>query len=197
MKSSPEDIADAVARFQAGEFTSLGDAERKTGVKRQTISLRLAGSVPSSKAHGFQQKVPPEIEEKLVSWILAEDQAGCPPTFAKLRSIVMDILQDYSIKDGLGEYWHTNFINRYENRIKAVFQRKIDVHRVEDCNDQAINAFFDRLEQIIHKYKIPPCNQYNMDESGLQSYEDGNEKVITSQETPGNTAPTKSAPKAK
>ncbi len=141
MKSSSDDIANAVARFQACEFTSLLDAKRKTSVRRQTISLRLAGSQPHAKAHGSQQKVPPEIEEHLVSWILAEGRAGCSPTFAKLRSMVMEILEASGIPDGLGEHWHSNFIKRHENRLKAIFQRKIDARRVEDCNDQASTSF--------------------------------------------------------
>ena len=51
MKSSQQDIKNAVNRFLAGEFKSLGEAERETGVKRQTITTRLNGVQSHQEAH--------------------------------------------------------------------------------------------------------------------------------------------------
>ncbi len=66
MKSTPEQIDDAVNRFLKGEFKSLGDAEAKTGVLRQTISKRLNGSKPHKEAHPTEQKMPPAMENILI-----------------------------------------------------------------------------------------------------------------------------------
>ena len=76
MKSTSAEIDDAVNRWKNGEFASWDECRRKTGVIRQTIEKRLQGSQSHHKAHGLQQKMPPEIEEVFIQWILAEDRAG-------------------------------------------------------------------------------------------------------------------------
>ena len=53
-------------RFKNGEFTDLADAERKTGVRRQTISARLAGTKSYAEAHVHEQKLLPAIKKELV-----------------------------------------------------------------------------------------------------------------------------------
>ena len=66
MKSTSAEIDDAVRRFQDGEFSSLSAYEAATGVKRQTISARLAGGKAHNEAHDSQLKMPRVIEKELV-----------------------------------------------------------------------------------------------------------------------------------
>jgi hypothetical protein len=92
MKSTPQEIENAVSRFQSGDFRSLVDAETKTGVNRQTISARLSGTQSHQVAHGKTQKLAPEQEKLLVKWILTEDEAGKSPSYHKIREMAEEIL---------------------------------------------------------------------------------------------------------
>ena len=67
MKSTAAEIDDAVRRFQNGEFPSLSACETVTGVKRQTISARLAGGKSHNAAHDDQLKMPRVIEKELIN----------------------------------------------------------------------------------------------------------------------------------
>ncbi len=66
MKSTPFQISDAVERWNRGDFATLAEMERETGVRRQTLQNRLAGSQPYADAHAHEQKMPPAMEEMLV-----------------------------------------------------------------------------------------------------------------------------------
>ncbi len=93
MKSTPAQIDDAVARWKNGDFASWDECWRKTGVIRQTIEKRLRGSQPHHKAHGGQQKMPQEMEDVLIQWILAEDRAGQAPGYARTRAMTEEMLE--------------------------------------------------------------------------------------------------------
>ena len=65
MKSTEEEVQDALRRFSGGEFQSLREMERETGVNRNTVKGRLNGSRPHKEAHSEAQKLPPAVEEVL------------------------------------------------------------------------------------------------------------------------------------
>jgi hypothetical protein len=132
----------------------------------------------------------PELEQNLVDWILAEDRAGLPPTYARIRSMVTGLQDILGDSTGLGGNWHRRFVKRHKS-IKISKQRVIESDRVNYCNSETISEFFDRYEGLISKYHINHENRWNMDESGLQSYEAGNESVVGSSQAQGKRAVSK------
>jgi len=179
MKSTSAEIDDAVNRWENGEFESWDECYRKTGVIRQTIVKRLQGSQSHHKAHALQQKMPPEMEEVFLQWILAEDRAGQAPNYARMRAMAEEMLQGAGLPTGLGENWHHRFKERHPE-IKAVHARHVDADRVNACNPEAILEWFERLDAIKREYKINDSHTYNMDETGLQMGDTGREKVFCS-----------------
>ena len=77
----------------------------------------------------------------------------------------------------VGEKWHLYFIQRHK-RISSVYSRKIDAARTNEANKGVIKEWFDRYDQIITEHKIPPANQWNMNESDLKIVDSGREKVL-------------------
>jgi len=177
MKSTPDQIDNAVERWKSGEFTSWDDYQRKTGVVRQTIKRRLKGTQTAHKAHVSQQKIPQEMENLLIQWILIEDRAGQAPNYARMRAFAEEMLAAAGLPSGLGENWHKRFNKRHEE-IKAVNARHVEADRVNACNSETILAWFEKLKQIKHEYKINDSNCYNMDETGIQMGDTGREKVF-------------------
>ena len=66
MKSTPFQITDAVERWNRNDFATLAEMERETGVRRQTLQNRLAGSQPYAEAHVHKQKMPSAIMEEML-----------------------------------------------------------------------------------------------------------------------------------
>jgi hypothetical protein len=75
-----------------------------------------------------------------MEWILAEDRAGLPPTYASVRSMVNDMLDCLGITTGLGINWVRRFIRRY-SKIKIVDQRVVEADRVNACNIKTISTY--------------------------------------------------------
>jgi hypothetical protein len=100
-------------------------------------------------------------------------QSWPTPTYTRIREMVLAVLDAQDNRTGLGENWHYNFIKRHYGQIKIGSQRVIDAERVDSCNSLDISQFFDRYEALIKQHKVSPDNIWNMDESGLQSYENG------------------------
>jgi hypothetical protein len=187
MKSSAEDISDAVTRYLAGEFESASHAERVTNVKRQTIIARVNGVQPHSEAHNNQLKMPGEMEKVLVEWIKAEDRAGNAPGYLRTRAMATEMLDAAGLPSHLGENWHKAFAKRHPD-IKAVQARHVEADRINACNSEAILAFFERLKAIKLEYKINDANMYNVDETGTQMGDTGREKVFCDATANGSTA---------
>lgn len=95
----------------------------------------------------------------------------------------MDILEARNTPRTLGLTWHNQFISRHPD-IKSAFSRKVKANRIKACNKSAISGFFDRLRSIQKEYKIPLSKTYNMNESGIQMGDTGNEKVLAEAAVP-------------
>jgi hypothetical protein len=187
MENAPYTIAQALEGIENGEFSSLRDAAAKTGFTKSTLNNHQKGMKSRSEVHGYRQKLSPELELNLVEWILAEDRAGLPPTYCRIRAMVASLQDILGDSTGLGANWHRRFVKRHKS-IKILKQRVVEADRVNSCNSEAISEFFDRYEGLISKYHILHENTWNMDESGLQSYEAGNENVVGSSQTEGKRA---------
>ena len=184
MRFTQAEIQSAVDGVKSQKYRTAYAAEQATGVSRQTIAARLNGTQSLQEAHEFQQKLTREEEERIVEWILLEDRAGHAPLYARLRSVAMDILESRDASRDLGLTWHNQFIARHPS-IKVAFARKVEAIRIKACNKTAIQGFFDRLMSIIREFKMPATRIWNMDGSGLQLGDSGNEKVLTASNTSG------------
>jgi len=182
MRFTQAEIQSAVDGVLSKKYPTVYAAEKATGVSRQTITARLNGTQPAQEAHGFEQKLTLEEEKRIVEWILLEDRAGQAPSYARLRSFAMDILESRHASRDLGLTWHNQFIGRHPD-IKATFARKVEASRIKSCNKTAIQGFFDCLKSIIREFKMPASRIWNMDESGLQLGDSGHEKVLTASDT--------------
>ena len=121
--------------------------------------------------------MPPEMESILIEWILAEDQCRNPPGYARTRVMAEEMLCFAELDSDLGENWHKAFQKCYPS-IKAVYARQVEAERVEACNSDTINDFFERYKQIKAKYKISDANTWNMDETGTHMGDTGPGKVF-------------------
>ncbi|KAK8120394.1 transposase [Apiospora kogelbergensis] len=97
--------------------------------------------IPKSDGAADLQRLSPDQEKHLASWIIAQQALGLPPTHAQA------------------------FIRR-NPVIKVLRARAIDSKRVNGASVEVIRSWFQRLEQPDIQ-EIKPANRYNMDEAGV------------------------------
>jgi transposase len=161
------------------QFTSRRAAARHFGANRDTVGNRMKGMLSRQQAHAKAQKLSPEEEQFLLSWIQTEDLAGTSPTYARIRAMANLMYQHQTTPSrtlSIGKNWITKFRKRHpelENRRV----RRIDIQRKDSI--ESIPEFFDWLRLCLDQRSIKPENQYNMDETGVKMSLEGSEWVLT------------------
>ena len=85
-------IQSCIAEYNEGKFKSIRAASRAWDVPRTTLERRLRGAAPRRVAHHHQQRLTPEQEQFLATWILEEDTRGYPPGHDRVREMASQIL---------------------------------------------------------------------------------------------------------
>ena len=106
-----------------------------------------------------------------------EGWAGQTPNYARMRAYTTKMLEAARLPSELRENWHKRFNNRHDE-IKAVNVRHVEPDRANACNSKTILAWFKKLKQIKHEYKINDSNCYNIEERGIQMGDTKREKVF-------------------
>jgi hypothetical protein len=83
----------AISDLNNGVFTSIQACAKAYNVPRSTLSNRLAHRPTCSMARQQQQRLSLEQEDFIAAWIIIEDSAGCPPTYARVQDMATQILQ--------------------------------------------------------------------------------------------------------
>ena len=179
MDFSDSILASAVADFNAGHFKSINATARAYGVARSTLQSRINGIEPRRVVHQVDQRLTPEQEDYLCSWIIDEDARGHPPSPVVVRDMAFRIASANSDPRPIGKNWVSAFKKR-NPRVHSVIGKKIDVKRAHAATMESINAFFERYTASQAHYNILPENTWNMDETGLALGVCDNSMVLTS-----------------
>lgn len=80
------------------------------------------------------------------------------------------VLQKRDRKNPLTMRWYQCFMSRWENDIKLVKPRPLEIQRAKVGNQRSLNFYFDELEKVITKYNLKdkPHLIFNVDEKGIQ-----------------------------
>jgi hypothetical protein len=87
LKMDESAIQEAIDALDSHRFTSCRAAARHFGVNHDTLGRRRNGTLPRQQAHENEQSLSSEEEQLLLAWIQAEDLAGAPPTYARIRAM--------------------------------------------------------------------------------------------------------------
>ena len=72
----------------------LREAARKYNIPRQTMADRILGRKTNSEAKESKQRLSPDLEKKLVGFILKQESIGSALTHAQIRSLAGKILKN-------------------------------------------------------------------------------------------------------
>jgi len=136
-------MQDAIDALDSYQFTSRRAAALHFGVNKDTLGRRRNGLLSRQQAHENEQSLSPKEEQLLLAWIQAEDLAGAPPTYARIRAMANKMYQHQTAPPrtlNIGKNWIDKFKKRHpelENR-KV---RRIDIQRKDSI--ALIPEFFD------------------------------------------------------
>ena len=124
-------MQDAIDALDSYQFTSRRAAALHFGVNKDTLGRRRNCLLSRQQAHENEQSLSPKEEQLLLAWIQAEDLAGAPPTYARIRAMANKMYQHQTAPPrtlNIGKNWIDKFKKRHpelENR-KV---RRIDIQR--------------------------------------------------------------------
>jgi hypothetical protein len=140
LENPREDAIQAAIRdYRAHKFVSLRKTAAHYGVPLNTLSRRLKGALPPTKAHPEKSLLTPEQEEAVVRLCLKLDGWGHPLKLAYVKGLVLYIKSDSNIKE-LGDHWITRFLNRHPI-IASKIATRVDRERAT-ANDPVLLAHF-------------------------------------------------------
>jgi hypothetical protein len=112
MRHPPESaITWALAEIEQG--AAIKPTAAKYGVARSTLQGRLRGARPRPIADQMDQRLSPEQERFLASWILHEESSGRAPTRRKSTAMAQSILDVGGESPRLGKNWIDRFLGRH------------------------------------------------------------------------------------
>ena len=170
---SPAQMTNAYLAYKAGGKSLRGRA-RQNGVPLQTLTDRITGKISIDV---FKSGKPPvfslEEETRLVNHLKEMASLGYGYTRREVVDIATDFAQVLQKRDRRGPLtlrWYQCFMSRWENDIKLVKPRALEIQRAKAGNQKSVNSYFDELEKVITKYNLKdkPHLSFNVDEKGIQ-----------------------------
>ncbi len=125
----------------------------------------------------IKQKLTPEEEEFLQSWVLQLQYWGFLSRIAQLCKMVEELLQAKQDFKELGKNWSEKFINRHPVP-QSKYNRTFDQEQFLAQNWDSIREWFDLYLFIKAQHDILDKNTYNMDENDYMMGIAGSTKVV-------------------
>ena len=126
-----------------------------------------------------KQRLTPEEEESLQSWVLQVQSWGFPPRIAQLREMAEELLRAKQDFKELGKNWSEEFLGRHPV-LQSKYSRTLDQERFLAQNRNSIREWFDLDLFIKAQHDILHEDTYNMDENGYMMGIAGNSKEVVS-----------------
>lgn len=133
-------------------------------VARQTLQNRFKGQTTSRrKAAEKSQILMPAEEAVLAEWCSLHGSSGKPVSAPALRGYALAISGKMP-----GKNWHRRFIPRNPSLTFAK-SSGLDPKRAKNFNKTVVGDYFEKRKALNDRYNgIPPEQDWNMDEKGLQ-----------------------------
>ena len=173
----------ALVEILAGKLSSKKAAE-KFGLKHSTVGYYTKrysshGLYPPEKVKSRQrhsQLLSAKLEEDLVAYLkncaiinhglCTIETRQVAYSFALANGIA--IPKNWENKERASEDWMLGFLKRHSS-LSIRKPEQTSQARASGFNKPVVSLFYDKLEELMDKYKFPPHKIWNLDESGNQT----------------------------
>lgn len=153
----------ALSDLKANKFSSPNAAALSYGLNSKTLRERWTGKRKApADAHESQMILTNAEKDALTSWCIHLSLVGQPLTRQTIGSSIYEIA---------GKQPGSTYIDVFISSNKHLVMRKptgIDPKRALAFNQSTVARHFELLDFAVSSNNIPPTNEYNMDEKGIQ-----------------------------
>jgi hypothetical protein len=139
--------------LRTGGCTSIRAERTAYGIPESTLRARLDGTPNRRTAHHHRKKLSVLQEKFLVDWTLEQESQGFPPSHARTREMVTQIIRMNDDTKELGKRFIPKLI-RDNPRITSVMGRPIEQARINGTNPEAVQEFYALYEHIVREFNI-------------------------------------------
>uniref|UniRef100_UPI00358F9432 tigger transposable element-derived protein 2-like n=1 Tax=Myxine glutinosa TaxID=7769 RepID=UPI00358F9432 len=179
------------AALQAIENGDMGykKAAKEFGVPKTTLKRRHKGGNKTASAKGssktlgrYKMVFSTEMETALVQYILSMEQMMFGMTTVEVRRLAYQMAEQnhlqHPFKNAIaGKDWLRGFFSRHQD-LSIRQPEATSAARAHGFNRQAVNRFFDLLEDLMEQHNFPPDKVYNVDETGMTTVQSRPSKII-------------------
>lgn len=162
-------IQKAIARVKDGTYRSIDHAAKELGVSKATLHRRLKAGKSRSEAKEPAQRLTPQEEKAMASWISSSTATGNPVHHDFIREMAEKLIQHRmpnEIVPQLGSSWVPSFLRRHRH-LKTKMTRAIETARIKDVTKEQVLHFNDEFRRIIREHNIRLDDIFNVDETGF------------------------------
>jgi hypothetical protein len=142
--------------------TSVRKAALRWKIPIQTLHDRNSGKTkPYQHAHSLQQRLSPEGEAVLVSWVQLWANTARPVSISQIQRIARDLAGGK-----IGKNWVYRFLERHPE-LKLGKPLGLELNRAQAFNETVIRIYYEELKKALYP-TLKPSNIYSMDEKGYQ-----------------------------
>lgn len=161
-------------------------AAKTFNVPASTLRRRFKNSCKSTKGDlgGRRPVFSRELEEEFVQHIRDMETRFFGITLKDLQKLIFEFADKNNIKNPFnkekgiaGQKWIKGFLLR-NPQISLRRPENTSAARAQAFNKENISEYFKVLNQILEKYKFPPENIYNVDESGLSTVQKRPQRIL-------------------
>lgn len=172
----PEEMKKAVDAVK-NKLMGYKKAVKMFGVPRSTLKRLVKDPQESlellvNKPLGRKPVLPPELETKLVEYILFMEARYYGLTRQDVRKMAYQLAMRNGISNNFknemaGRAWLDHFLKRHKDNLSLRRPMGTSYARAQGFNRLAVKEFFDILEAEMEKTHYPPDRIFNVDETGL------------------------------
>ena len=158
---------------------SIRKATRQYGLAKGALDRRIHGQATKKQDGEKRQRLTPEEEQAIATWILRLQAWGWPPWVKQTRSMAIELLLRKGDTKPLGVNWVQKFLSRHPD-IKTQYIPPLDKERAIAQDPEVLIGWFQLFQQTLDTYQICKEDIYNMDEKGFMMGVVGKFRVVVS-----------------
>jgi DDE superfamily endonuclease/Tc5 transposase DNA-binding domain len=172
----------AVRLVDRGQFKSIRQVSKATGVARSTVQDRHAGRQPRGQEDVKHARLTRYQEEILAKYIQNTQLQYAPVNRQQLHVVAEMLAQLNEPNARLGKNWLSRFLDRHPD-LKTARNRGLDSKRITAAIPSQIEGWFAHVDDVVRRFNIHPQDRWNMDEIGYQLSHSQNELVVFDRRT--------------
>ena len=172
----------AIRLVHRGQFTSIRQVSRATGVARSTVQDRRAGRQPRGQEEVKHARLSRYQEEVLAKYIQNIQLQYAPVNRQQLYVVTEMLAQLNEPNARLGKNWLSRFLDRHPD-LKTARNRGLDSKRITAAIPSQIEGWFAHVDDVVQRFNIHPQDRWNMDKIGYQLNHSQNELVVFDRRT--------------